>query len=117
MAEYVIPLTAAPNQYFDCTIPVNGQNRSLRFNVRYNDIGKYWWLEIRDPQTNEFIADNIVLVPGESPAADLLEQLQYLGLGSAAIIDISGGKSDRPDDTNLGVDFVLVWGDSVGAVQ
>ncbi len=114
MAEYrIIPLTTAPNQYFDCTIPMDGQNKTLRFNVRYNDLAKYWWLEIRDPATNAYIADNIVLVTGNAPAADLLEQLRYLGIGSAAVINVSGKNADRPDDTTLGADFVLVWGDTV----
>lgn len=113
MSDYrIIPLTTDPNQYFDCTIPINGQNKTLRFNVRYNDVDKYWWLEIRDPLTNVYIADNIVLITGNSPSADLLEQLQHIGIGSAAVINVSGKSTDRPDDTNLGSDFVLVWGDS-----
>jgi len=69
-------------------------------------------MRIFDVTTNEITIDNIPLLTGDYPAGNLLKQYQYLQLGSIYIINASGVAMDHPDDTNLGTDFVLVWGDS-----
>ncbi len=110
---YIIPLTTAPNQTFNCTIPIDGENRPLSFQLRYNSIAKYWNLTIIDARTKATLIDAIPLMVGEYPAANLLEQFEYLGLGSAVVVKEGDLKHDEnPNDSNLGSEFYLVWGDT-----
>ena len=112
MSYYVIPLTSDPDQKFDCTIPVDGKNISLSLRVRFNTAGNFWVLTIADPRTKVIILDSIPLLTGRYPAADILGQYKHLKLGSACIIKAGESSLDYPDSTNLGADFVLVWGDT-----
>lgn len=108
---YEIPLTIDPNQNFNVTIPVDGRNLKLNLNIRYNTQGNYWWMTIN--QNGATLLDGIPLVVSDYPAADILEQYRYLGLGSAFVLNISQVQGDNPDNTNLGVDYLLIWGDTV----
>ncbi len=111
---YVIPLTTEPNQTFNCTIPIDGVNRRLSFNLRYNSVAAYWSLTVKDGVTNATLIDAIPLLRGQYPAANLLEQYSYMKLGSAVIVhqgELPEGAN--PDDTNLGAEFYLVWGDTI----
>ena len=113
MAYKIIPLTTNANQSFTCTLPVDGKNITLAFTFVYNTPGGYWYMSVTDAKTQTMLLDAVPLVTGEYPAADLLEQYEYLGIGSAAIIPTSALATGIPDDTNLGTDYVLVWGDTV----
>ena len=111
---YVIPLTTAPNQTFTCTIPIDGENRRLVFALRYNSVAEYWCMTIHDPELRRTLVDSLPILTGQYPAADLLEQVRYLGLGSATIVEV--GPTDpgaNPDDSNLGASYQLVWGDTI----
>jgi len=108
----IIPLTTDPDQNFICTIPVDGKNLTLKLRVIFNTAANYWVMSITDPKTNKLILDNIPLLTGEYPAADLLGQYKYLGLGSATIVNVGNRTMDSPDSTNLGSDFLLLWGDT-----
>ena len=111
---YIIPLSTEPNQTFNCTIPINGENRALSFRLRYNNIAKYWNLAVIDAITKAVLIDALPLMVGEYPAANLLEQFGYLGLGSAVIVREGELKdAPNPDDTNLGTEYYLVWGDDI----
>jgi hypothetical protein len=111
---YVIPLTTAPNQTFNCTIPIDGSNRPLSFQLRYNSIAKYWNLTVIDARTKDTLIDAVPLMVGEHPAANLLEQFEYMGIGSAVVVHEGDLPSHlNPDDTNLGSEYYLVWGDTV----
>jgi len=104
-----IPLTSDPDQNFICTIPVDNKNITLKLRVRFNTAGNYWTLSIMDPKTGNSILDNIPLVTG----TDILGQYEYLNLGSAAIINVGNSTMDSPDSTNLGTDFILIWGNTL----
>jgi hypothetical protein len=111
---YVIPLTTEPNQSFNCTIPINGANRTLSFLLRYNSVAEYWNMTVIDARTKSTLVDAVPLMGGVYPAANLLEQFGYMGLGSACIVrngEIT--ETENPNDTNLGAEYFLVWGDSV----
>lgn len=111
---YVIPLSTDPNQTFNCTVPIDGKNRPLSFQLRYNSIAGYWNLTVTDARTKETMIDALPIMVGEYPAANLLEQFGHLELGSAVIVkegDLQG--AENPDDTNLGTEYYLVWGDTV----
>jgi len=114
MSSYVvIPLTSDPDQTFNCTIPVDGKNIALSLRLRYNTAANYWVLTIADPKTGVVILDSIPILTGDYPAADILGQYKYLGLGSAGVLKMGGCVTDYPDSISLGTDFVLVWGDTV----
>jgi len=109
---FVIPLTTKPNQLFNCTIPIDGQNRRLSFGLRYNNIAQYWSLTVTDGVTRDILIDSIPLQRGQFPAANLLEQYSYMKIGSAAIVHQGKLPPDaNPNDSNLDSEFYLVWSD------
>ena len=112
MTYKVIPLTSEPDQKFKITLPIDGKNITLSLRIRYNTAGNYWWLSVTDSNGNMLI-DSLPLFTGEYPAADILGQYSYLNIGSACVIKTGTAQMDIPDDTNLGTEFVLVWGDAV----
>jgi hypothetical protein len=113
MAYKIIPLTPNANQSFTCTLPIDSMNITLAFTFTYNGIAGYWFMSVSSVKTNELLLDGTPLVTGEFPAADLLGQFEYLGIGSATIVPTNSLAKDRPDDTNFGTEYVLVWGDTV----
>lgn len=108
----VIPLTTDPDQTFTVTVPLNNKNIDLMFRLRYNTEAKYWCLSITD--ASEMLIDSMPLLTGNYPASNLLEQYDYFGIGMAMILKNGNLSTENPDDTNLGTDFVLVWGDPNG---
>lgn len=112
MAYKIIPLNTDPNQSFECTLPVGEENLSFIFKVVYNEKGKYWFFSISDANTLEMILDSIPLVAADTYGIDILEQYEYLKIGSAYVMKVSQVEADYPDAVNLGTDFVLVWGDT-----
>jgi hypothetical protein len=112
MASQLIPLTTAPNQTFQVALDVNNTIVRLTLTIRYNEMANYWVLTIADNNGN-VLMDNIPLVTGSWPAANILDPYQYLGIGSAYVINASNaGVNDYPNATSLGTDFVLLWGDN-----
>jgi hypothetical protein len=111
---YVIPLTTEPNQTFDCTIPIDGENRQFSFRLRYNSIAEYWNLTVADARTKQTLIDAIPLMAGEYPAANLLGQFSYMKIGSAVIVrEGEQPFGENPNDRNLGSEYYLVWGDTL----
>lgn len=109
---YTIPLTSSPNQDLQVSIPIDGKNVILRLKIRYNTVGNYWWMTVRDKDGNVLI-DSLPLLTGEHYSSDILKPYRYLGLGSAVVINIGDATLDYPDSTTLGVNFILVWGDTL----
>jgi len=111
---YVIPLTTDPNQSFTSVIPIDGDNRRLNIDLRYNEIAKYWCMTIHDPELRRVLIDSLPLLIGEFPVADLFQQYQHLGLGSATIVAVGPTEPNtNPCDETLGSSYVLAWGDTV----
>lgn len=106
----IIPLDNTPNQTFTAVVTVNGQNINLGFNLSFNETAGYWVMTIND-SNGVILVDSIPIVTGAKPAANLLEQYAYLDIGSAYLLNVTNSPMDWPDDTNLGTDFVLAWGD------
>lgn len=112
---YEIPLTTEPNQSFKATIPVDGKNLELKLDIRFNTIAKYWTMTVTDALTDKILIDSLPLLTGQYPAANLLAQYSYLRIGSAVMVNTSTVDiSDEPNDKNLGTDYILVWGDTIG---
>lgn len=107
----LLPVTSDPNQTFNTTLQINEENIVLNFAIRWNQMGHYWMMTIKDDDDNILI-DSLPIVNGEDWAANLLSQFDYLEIGSLWLINISGSTLDRPDDKTLGTDFLLVWDDN-----
>lgn len=112
MANQIIPLTTDANQTFQTTVAVGSKNIALSLAIHYNEMAGYWVMSIADPATNTILLDSIPLITGGYPAANVLGQYSYLGIGSAYVIKTSAVSLDYPDSTDLGTDFVLVWSDT-----
>lgn len=108
---YVIPLTNAPNHRFTCLVPVDNKNMYMDFFLHWNSVAEYWCMDISDSNGNPLMS-SIPLIRGEYPAANLLEQYSYLGIGSSAVVPVGIVKGEA-DSENLGKDFVLVWSDTL----
>lgn len=109
----MIPLTTEPNQQMYVKIPIDNRNIPLLLTIRYNSIGQYWNMDVAD-DTGKMILSGVPLIASEPPAANVLEQYSYMDIGSAYVIKINESiKQENPDVTNMGTDFLLIWGDSV----
>lgn len=112
MSFNIVPLTTNPNQSMSITFPIDGKNIILNLIVRYNLRANYWVMTISD-SNGITLVDSLPLVSGQYPAADVLEQYGFLGIGSAFVINASSTDLDIPNDISLGVDHFLMWGDRV----
>lgn len=99
-----IPLTNQPNQTFSATIAGEKRNLLLIITQFYNEQAGYWVLGIYD-QSGTPIVLSIPLLCGH----DLLEQYQYLNIGSLIVVNIGDQTIENPSDTNIENNFELVW--------
>ena len=108
----IVPLDTYPNNIIHVTVKAqNNVHRQLILHLRYNTEGGFWRMDISDNRNNMLIS-GAPLVTGEYPAANILRQFDYLGIGSAVILQVTDETDkDIPGLTNLGTDFVFVWGD------
>lgn len=105
---YIVPLTSSPNQTFTSTIPIDGKKIKLYFFLRYNTEQKCWEMDLCDSNKSPLV-NSLPLICG----LNLLEQYGYLNIGSAYILKLDSNiESDRPNENNLGKDFILIWGDT-----
>ena len=72
-----------------------------------------WMIDIADQYGNRLVS-SVPLVTGAWPAANILAPYDYLGIGSAFIINQSGGAADIPNASNLGSQFILLWDSNPG---
>lgn len=101
-----IPLDNSPNQNFDVTLDINGKNVVLNLFLSYND-PFYWTMQVRDKYKNP-ITDSIPLLSGQN----LLQGLEYLGIGEAYLLKNSDINDEIPNAENIGTDFILLWRDN-----
>ncbi|USG65158.1 hypothetical protein NDK47_24045 [Brevibacillus ruminantium] len=111
MANTILPITPRMNQEFTCTLPVDSRNITLDFSLTYNSPAGYWFMSIKDHETGALLIDSLPLLPGEYPAANMLSQFSYLGIGSAVLISVSGDDS-MPTFESLGREHLIAWGDN-----
>jgi hypothetical protein len=111
MSNQLVPLTTAPNQKLVVSLSVNGQSFDLLLSIHYNEIAGWWVVTIADA-AGVVLLDSIPFVTGSEPAGNILGQFEYMGLGGATIINASQAANDYPNNTQLGVDFYLVWYDN-----
>ena len=112
-----IPLTNDPNQEFQLTLQVDGENVVYKFNVSWNAIGGYWVMTLTDVASGEILLDSIPLVCGGDSSANILQQYDSLQIGTAYLVSlVTEPTSNSPNDTNLGTEFALMWDDNLGYI-
>jgi hypothetical protein len=116
MPAQIVPLTNQPNQGLVVALAIDAGTTTLQLDISYSEIAQYWLMAISDRNGN-LLVDSIPMLTGYYPAANLLCQFVYLGIGSAYILNASGVAMDYPNSTNLGTDFLLLWDDTPGYVS
>lgn len=99
-----IALSNSPNQTFSVTIPGGSRNLSLIIRLSYNTPAGYWVMGIYDSSDSPIVL-NIPLLCGH----DLLEQYQYLNIGSAYVVNVGDTTIENPDNTTISTNFKLLW--------
>ncbi len=113
MADQLIPVTNSPNQAMLVSLNINDTIVKLNLTFSFNEMAQYWVMSVADVNNNPLIA-SVPLITGNWPAANILGQYQYLGIGSAYVINVSTGNvADYPGINDLGINFVLLWSDNV----
>lgn len=107
----IVPLTPN-NQTLSCQLSIDGTNKTLTLTITYNTPAGYWFMAVKDSNGNKLL-DAVPLLASDYPAADILGQYTYLGIGSAAIVPASSLPSVTLDDTNLGTEFFLIWTNTI----
>jgi hypothetical protein len=108
----IIPLTTAPNQSMTVNLPINGGTTTLNLTIYYNENGingNHWVMDIADQYGNPLV-NSVPLVTGVWPGGNILAPFDYLWIGSATVLNLSGSATDIPDSTSLGTGYVLAWG-------
>lgn len=113
MSDQIISLTSSPQQSFAVTLQVDGKPLTLNLAIRWSAMAGYWVMTISDAQNN-LLLDSLPLVTGWYPAANILAQFGYLGIGSAYILNEGTSNSDYPGQSDLGTGFQLLWSDTAG---
>ena len=108
-----VPLTNAPNQKFQCTLPVNDENIQFVFELWYNDQAKYWMLSLSNKTTREQIFVNLPLLATKSDVfGNLMCQLEYKNVGICYVFPTKEDQKSMPNDKELGELYLMVWGDN-----
>ena len=104
----IVPFQAVPQRKFSAKVPIDGGNTLLKFRMTFNDLAKYWIVDIY--KNEKCVYAGLPLVPGQN----ILEQVGYLGIGSAWIVPRSRVMEQWPSETTLESDWYIIWGDSDG---
>ena len=102
----IVPFQGIPNHKFSAKVPIDGGNTLLRFRMTYNDIAGYWLVDIY--RNDDLVYSGLPLLPGQN----ILEQVGYLGVGSAWIVPRSRVMEQWPSEATLDSDWYVIWGDS-----
>lgn len=102
MAEqtFEIPLTNVPQSF-----EIELAGRSLLFVNKWNGELGLWLLDITDSETEVALITSLPLVSG----ADLLAQLQHVGIPGKLIVYTDGDELSPPTETNLGTESKLYY--------
>jgi hypothetical protein len=111
MSTQLVPLVQAPNQTFAVQLDVDGGPLTLNLTLSYSVMSGWWQLSIANAQNTVLVA-SLPLVTGYYPAANILAQYGYLGVGSAFLLNTGASSNDYPGVTDLS-NFSLLWGDTV----
>src|SRR5580698_7360390 len=108
MSSQIVPVNSNPNSTIIVNLGVNGATLTLQLSFHYNEIAQYWEMTINDSSGNLVLA-SIPLITGDDPAGNILRQYEYLGIGSATVVNAGQVPNDYPNNTQLGGPFQLLW--------
>jgi hypothetical protein len=112
MAYQGVPLDSAPNQTWSVSVSINGGVSTFFLELNFNEIANYWTMNISN-SVQTLLLSGIPLLTG----LNLLAQYAYLMIGSIFILNVSGTPQDSPISSDLGNDFVMVWGDNISTAE
>ena len=101
----IVPFQGIPHRKFSTKVPIDGGNTLLKFQMSYNDLAHYWLVDIY--KNDGLVYAGLPLVPGQN----ILEQVGYLGIGSAWIVPRSRAMEQWPSETTLESDWYIDAGD------
>jgi len=108
-----IPLTNAPNQRFQCTLPVNDRNIIFVFELWYNEQAGYWFLSLTNKSDNEQVFVNLpLLATKDADFGNIMCQLGYKNVGICYVFPISEDAKSMPNNKELGELYLMLWGDN-----
>lgn len=112
----IIPLDDYPDKESRITVEVGTENIPLILHFLYNTEGEFWRMDVSDGNTGDLLLGSVPLLPGEAPAANILRQFEYLGLGMVVVLPLTDAAvHDHPELEDFISDYALVWGsDEVG---
>jgi hypothetical protein len=99
-----IDLTNIANQTYTLEVPGDDQNITFIITQSWNAQAHYWVIGIYGNDGNPIVI-GVPLLCGH----DLLEQYQYLNIGSLYVVNTGDPTIEAPDDTNIGQNFKLLW--------
>lgn len=108
---YILPVTCRPNQTFKTKIVVDKENIELTIHLNFREVCGYWTMDLLDKE-GKMLLSNAPLIKADDPADNLLYQFDYLSLGYLMIYEANNTGAQYPGATQLGTDFLLVWGSS-----
>ena len=79
-----LPLNHNPNQTFNSTLNINGNNVLLGFFLRFSEVSGYWLLDILKEGVS--VIAGLPLVPGEETSQNILRQYGHLRIGEAYLV-------------------------------
>jgi hypothetical protein len=114
MASLKIPISSSYlAQTFTLLTEVDGENRKFIVELRFMDKLGYWSMNVKDPSTLAYYLVGVPLLPGIGVTANLFRQFSHKLIGSFYVIGLSDDiNSQHPDQSNLGTEWMLVWGDT-----
>jgi hypothetical protein len=104
----MIPLANSPNQTLSVALNINGTIVRLGLFITYSEMAQYYLMSIFD-SSGKLLLSSIPMITGSWPAANLLAQYGYLGIGSAYLINLGQVPDDYPTSSELGTGFILLW--------
>lgn len=103
---YILPVTSQPNQTFKTVLPLGKRNVELTIQLSFREVAGYWTMNITD-KDGKMLLSGIPLLKG----GNLLAQYAYLDLGYLAVVEVNPTGVDYPGASQLGTDFILIWGE------
>lgn len=106
---YILPVTCRPNQTFKARIVVDQENIELTIHLNFREVCGYWTMDLLDKE-GQMLLSNAPLIKADDPADNMLYQFDYLNLGYLIVREVNNTGVEYPGATQLGTDFLLVWG-------
>ena len=113
MVLSVLPVNSSQNQTFEASLPIDDKNRRFKFFFSWNPIGQYWQFNLYDQNKDGIqVLNNMPIFSIDYPYNNIILIYEYKEIGSLYLVNIGNASGDRPSISNLGTDWIMVWGDT-----